>query len=967
MLKKLLLLSLAQILEQSSALAQSSDIQDPVILYHAGRLYDPASEKAAYVKLQVLGKCMELDCEAKPTDAHIQQEMQRAYNDAVVFVDGVDYTGGSAVALSKATVGAAKIALQNSKNPRALAASIFLDDKVAGKLIDKGAELLSTPPQDPKLNYDIVLYANIHGTRVARAGQSPMSKFMNDADTKYNKRNPNVPLEMEPTVQEALRFFSLKNTIEEGRRDAKENKNELMKRMSHLEEKTTKGISDATDSLNQVLGYLDRKEQAEFRKQELARQRAEVTGVFGFAGGLARLGGDAQAAETMDRFGSFTGNLFDTLTSSIDFERNPAAFANQYVMLFNMGMSLFAQNKPDPRWEKLFSAIQSLQRQIQALGERMDARFDRLEARLASFVKDATERFNDLQVAAKNLEASNRFVEGALSVIQQDTYGHFVFDARLGWVDLENKCLQRGISLAQFLDCRDKMAVFGVESPPMTSRSSFDRNIVSRLAQRMESRGIYAGDTSKLKDPAAWLSSVDSLLEMVALNPNLSSAINERSPASAKDPELSLKAVIDQGKYFSLLTNQMALKASGETFELRRDLVEDVFNGYLDAVRGAVNHIQGLPNRYLQGVPNPKIALEEQEPTTDPSIYAALTLAPIQVCDDLDNQQGQFAQHFTFAEYVGHTLSISQMRSQASAKGFAKLDPSEYQLGPAFIPLLPKILRFALTTTGFRDQTHLSITPCFREVHLGRLKETEWLSLGQLGSVNHPVKDNVEISLSLEIRAHWFSGTEEKRLTIFRMSGSHLWDGGFADFWIPTVWRGGGAYPGIARDPKDFFDPNTPQGDYAKNLATLANDFKQELSAVSDLVENDISSGQRIKDSNSESQERIKELSFIVERGLDTSIPSVFAVSSFLSGPTNLPKPSEWAGVQWRNGLSRDYVLSLLDKRRQAFKTLVDAVEAEKGLRPGGDLFGPAVADLETLRAGNFHRLSVNKGNVQRH
>jgi hypothetical protein len=144
------------------------------------------------------------------------------------------------------------------------------------------------------------------------------------------------------------------------------------------------------------------------------------------------------------------------------------------------------------------------------------------------------------------------------------------------------------------------------------------------------------------------------------------------------------------------------------------------------------------------------------------------------------------------------------MRGRAEAKGFASLNPSDYQLGPAFIPLLPKVLRFGLTTTGFRGQSRLSLTPCFREIHLWRLKEREKLYGMNPGASFRYKKDNVEIFVSLEIRAHWFSGSEERNLTVFRMAGSRLWDGGFGDFWIPTVWRGGGAYPGIMRDPKSL-------------------------------------------------------------------------------------------------------------------------------------------------------------------
>jgi hypothetical protein len=942
-----------------------SDIYDPVFLYHSANLHEASSRKGAYVKLMVFSKCMELRCEQKPpNDPVVQYQLQRTYEESTAKMDGINYTDGYGVAVAKAMLGAAKVMLDKGapKDPKMLAARIFADDKIAGKLIDGIARMASTPGEDPNITYGVALNVNIYGTKIGMNPKNPMSKFMNQADEKYNKRNLGVPIEMEPKVQEGLRFFTLKNTITEAEQETIRNQNrntgktvrhleqdkkEYARRFGDLQQAAENGLNRANASLGKVVQYLESQQEKQIERAELERQRAEITSAYGLAGGLARLAGDNEAAEAFDRFGSFSGHLFDVMNSSLDFQSNPAAFANQYVMLLNLGVSLFTHNQEDPRWAGLFAALKALQEQIADLGKRMDRRFDMLEARLGQFVKDASERFIDLQGRARNSEENANFVKNALTVVQQETYGHFVLDSRLNWVKINNKCVQPRISRETFLDCRDQMALLAVETPPLGGKTPFDRQIVGRLARRMANRHVYPTDLSTLKDPASWLRSTQALLSMVAVNRHMISEINSQSPASRDDSQLSLDAMIEQGRYFGNLTSKMALEpADANGFRLRRDLIDEVFGDYKKSVQSALAETESWPNRYLPGGPHPNIPLEIQEPPVDEAVYTPLiNLNAVEECDGEDRNR------FTFHEYMGSSLPLDQMRVRAVREHFGKLNPSDYHLRRAFIPLLPKVLRFAMVTSKWKQESQFYLTACFREIHLNRLKELvrDFTPAGG----DRLAKDNVEVTMNLEFSAHWMFNGRMNNLPVFRMVGYKLWDGHWADFYINTLWNGMGHYaPGITNDPASFFAANTPQNELADNLAQLERDFRARVKQVNDEV--DVRTSPLIANLDLASEQSLKELSFIVERGLDNSNSSVAQLAAFLREESNLPKPSKWAEMQWSTGQNRLSVLSAFEKRAQAFKTLVNAVEAEKGLESGVNIFSAPVADLEALRSGRY-------------
>lgn len=938
----------------------SKNPASPEFLFASQRGYFPQSAQAAYVNHVLIGAYLQYkeDPNIKGNTAYFDTLMRDRFNEALIKVKGVSYRDGYTEALLKS--GLVALSAFATKGKVTLS-------PLTNLLVEKGLDRMAAPAVVPQLQFDVVTGTNIYMLQNL-GGHDLLAKYMRKtAVTFFPELNLRQDLKYEPSVVRASMERENQKTLGGLGLGLNQWGGKIVNNQqaqSAVISQISVGMDEQTGLLQELVRTSNTQRDAEFERQQLEKNRAELIGYFGIASALAGVAGNPQAGAFFDQAGRFSAAVFDAANNSLSFSENPAAYANAYLTAVQIGVSLFASQKSDPRWSALFSGlkrimqqIRTVQEQLVTLGEFMERRFNLLDQTLQKYVHESTGYFRQVVNSGQRNETDGQYFTQVLNQLRQETYASAVLTANLAWIQLQHNCFPQKKALDQdtFRMCRDEIGLFALTGAPLQnsaspSKSEIVASVMKRLNPQLNVSG-FSTTSPAMTDPAVWLSATHTLMALAGYNPRYASLLHEQDSSGLNS--FSLEKIIQVGADFQKTMRQMALAVSLSGYRLRRDLLDGIMSSYQTAVENALNYTKDLPQKYMRGTPNPNKPLAEQQPPTNLNLYPFMT-APLGFCDP----NGKI--EYNFSDSRG--LWPSQQSTQDFMNKKWRDRPDDVKLPANFIEQIPKSVRFAMTS-GFADsdQADLKVWTCFRSISV-----FDNLVPNNITFID--ASSTAKFSAEIEVRANYNFYGKKKELVLMRLKGSRLYSvnelgmgGGYFDrSWLYYAWNG--IVPPVPRMTPTSLLPFEKQGaikDYFKGvfnhvtyegLAEFEKDFNTALASVHRHVSDEIQNN--FQSFNSATQRAREELAFVLERGLDNDQPSVQELLKFISNPQNLPDAWVWAKTQYEHAAPKGTMEAILEDKLANLARLLDAVEQSSNLKPAPDLFAQRLKELSQLLNG---------------
>jgi hypothetical protein len=630
---------------------QPAGTVSPQSIYAGVTTYRPQAARAAALTASLIGEYAKYQNEPGP---HNQEELDRRlalrYQDEKVTVDGYNYRGGMVEAL-------ALDALSSLKNGFKLQTGLDLPSHFLDLLAQKGLDAMGNPGLNPALAAEVIQGLNAAPFRGLTADGSPFQKYFRQTAIDYfPDLNLNLPLELNPLVAQktfedadtlALGKVNLKlgdvyNGVKEvglGVGDLRINVNAMASKLDGMKGQITDATGEQVKGLKSIADWINKDNNRAKLAEQKENSRA-ISGVFSF---MAQMIGDEEAASLFARGGQIAGILFDLSQPSMTFTENPGAVTNAYLMLAEIAMSFVVQATPDPRWEGLFEQMKQVYVAIIDLGKIVQLRFDQLDMTLAAFVNDATNRLEQTNATTIQLQRNVISIQNMQRELQWDTRGNYLLEAGLNWLHVQDDCfpsadtlqpLLAGSEAALVKRCRDEIALFAINSPPVAVPGpvNLNRSVLADLGAAL-AKDIPTNlpEHDLQPDPKFWLAASKMLLELGSRHPEHLSLLLSSDKDPRANQDLSLLAVTDVGQYFRELTRQLALVHPDQQPKLRRDLIDSIIDEYATTIHGVIQSVDGLSNEAVAGMPNPNIPVSQLSPALDPKLYSFMN-EPIGFC-----------------------------------------------------------------------------------------------------------------------------------------------------------------------------------------------------------------------------------------------------------------------------------------------------------------------------------------------
>ena len=866
------------------------------------------------------------------SDAASTARLQHVYDDVTSRMDGYSLRGGYLHAALK------DLAAAGAQVP---GVGVFWPSNLVGKVVDDATDGMSASPLMPTVNTNLTIGANAWAYS-RRNGKDPLSKFTAKGLRHYQKDVNLNDLELNRDVQEVR--DRLKSDA--GVKGVKNDVARLGERTKHLNEETTAlaehlayDMAEDRAVLNALArDYAQRQREAD-RERDLAQRRDNLAKQFGTAALFMEILGAKELAQDFDRAGQVALRMYDTFGTGLSFNDNPTVFCYNYVALAASIQGFFAKQKPDPRWTALFGQLQELRGLIIAMGMAIESHLDEIHADLKHYIRDSTFRLKGLQTQGTQSADSDRFFQDALLDLQRTTHASALFSGNLALNQMRSECFNlsaAGLWADRERDrridkCRDDFTTYAIYGPAAgrASNAPFETRMLEHLVKRLPRSLGMPPDLRMIPDAAGWMTGVNGLLRLAELYPDAKARLARSNPAS--ESELSLATVLSVGEYFGTVGHEAALTGTAEGgYRLRRSLIDSIVNDYEHSVQAALKTTAGLVNANMAGAPHPRAVDLGNGPNVDPSFYRFLD-QPIGMCDE-------------DSKYI---VPPNVQVFRAGNLPYPAFNPKDFRMGPAFLPLIPKVVLYALTSDFSDDHQSLIVRPCF--THFGIPEMDAHVDSGRM------IMDTKFMAvLQLEV-SYVFNGQPKKLMVASYFMQSIFTSSYLSPMVSPglpaRMWHGLEPFNrdiAVGQHPERFFEPKV-YDDTQSGFDEFKRDFNSQLNAVDHRVL------ETLETMDGQDQARSKlildELRFVLEQGVAANSDEVARLLGYIADPAVLMPAGQWAKAYYVSGVSAAIVHQDLRQRLDRLRELLDAVEKRSDLRPTKSVFDEPVRRLKEIEA----------------
>ena len=622
------------------------DKSSPEFIYSNLTAYEQRAAKAAFVYRAIEYRRMELMKDPAYKDNFLARdlELENTLNRAM------DYAAGWKMEPPFARSIAKDLASFFTKGIGANTVNEGIDSYLNGTLKSDGHKIEG--------DHDIIVYGNAEGFKKLSDKKDPNYKYIKTIyERLYPEINQNAAAKDQPSViiMQTLnqRFGDLGLDL----KDLKNGSAGMHRQWQILNEKIKKGLAGAKAHSDIIDQYIDEKRKSEAKAKELAQERAEFTAAVGLYAFLAQqMGADARSVQFIDKMGRFAIGYYDLQNSGAKFEDHPMQYMEIYSYLFQMVVLIVSPvEEPDARWPDLFRELQNIQRAILELRQHLDARLDRFEINLRSYIINSTGRLQLLQDAAKMTKADNTQIKKRLDQIQADASANYLMESGFQWLNVE-KCLTKGKSMTEelFNDCRNEMSWFA-------KTGTLEGAVVADVPQKTVLNSIYnrwAQTDAKISDPTSWLTGARTLIQFGYTYPKFSYLIATPPKSGLK---IGLDDLIKQGEFFSQIYHEMAFDStvSGSP-RLNRRLLNGIKSNYKVAVENALERAQSIPKSFMARAPHPKVDLKNQAPPRLAGAYDFMNV-PLPPCGNVVAHVGRWQGTIPIGIDDNHVPQIDQL------------------------------------------------------------------------------------------------------------------------------------------------------------------------------------------------------------------------------------------------------------------------------------------------------------------
>jgi hypothetical protein len=927
----------------------SRDPRNAEAIYATRHAYDERSAKLAYVNNRVVGAYYSAVHDPNGrSEAEIADIMASAREEAISEVKGKSYRGGFGEALLKdstemlievATLG--RTGLGNT----------------SGLLIEKSLDGLAGAPRNPAIGLEVVAGANAFAlekmkddTPLGREMRKIVKEFLPDL-------NSNHELELNPTVaqgkmdlenKEAFSAIGLK--LDDLRRDGKKNRAEVL---SIVEKRLNEEVGSVKAVLAEMkddfIKQVEQKRREEAARQKLLAHAENFRSSIGLLSATASLCGDPETARFISQGGQFISAGMTALLSVANFGTDPVGTINSFMQMILAGAGLFGKTS-NPQLEmhlEVMKGLKEIKEMLVELGTLIDTRFDALDRSLQSYMRQATEHLKRQDYFLTSNEASTRFLIDGMARIRRETYGNYMLNAGLAWIRLEHDCFPQSQASKQKMDedlfrlCRNSIAHLSLVGPPSNTRSdalAVGPDILEAVADRLKREYLLPDLDQEVKpNPAAWLSATKLLLQLGATYPHFAHLLQE------KDYDyqgfVSPAKISQAGNYYqALMRNMVLVDADGAKPRLRRKSLDAALDQYEAAVRDALINADRMLDRRAPGGFNPKLALEEQEPSGDRNLYQFMNEGIGLCADDIE-----------FLVAGDGENSPPTRPDIPKLKAAWKKHQLQVQWPQAFLGMIPRSVRFAaLGLLPGEDQGGAKVTACLRKLDIyedvkGWYPKDQWVQstikldfdLSVAYRVNGTLKNLVvakyHLNTVIDEISMWLYGVYGQEAPLRRR-----WNGEMVEFEGRKYFSD--PAKGLANMFKDIVKME-PQA-----IAEFEADFKAEGRKAGLGIEQDLQNG--AASFNRTTLLAREQLSFMIARGLEPATDKIQQLVAAVSNQQNLPDADEWVRARVEAGVSRASLEALLEEKLASVRNLISEVEQESVLRPGINPFGTRIKQL---------------------